>query len=88
MGMSEFNSDDHFIYYCRQESLRRNGAALIVNRRVENAVLGGNHKNNRITLVRSQGKPFNITVIQIYAPTTNAKAAEVDQVYKDLQYFL
>ena len=70
-GMSEFNSDDHYIYYCRQESLRRNGVAIIVNKRVRNVVLGCNLKNNRMISVGFQGKPFNITVIQVYAPTTN-----------------
>ena len=72
-GMGEFNSDDHYIYYCGQESLRRNGAAIIVKKRVQNAVLGSNLKNDRMISVRFQGKPFNITVIQVYAPTTNAK---------------
>jgi len=68
-GMGEFNSDDHYIYYCVQESLRRNGVAIIVNKRVQNAVLGCNLKNNRMSSVRFQAKPFNITVIQVYAPT-------------------
>ena len=77
--MGEFNSDDHYIHYCGQESLRRNGVALIVNRRVLNAVLGYSLKNNRMTSVHFQGKPFSITVIQVYAPTTNAKEAEVEQ---------
>ena len=72
-GMGEFNSDDHYIYYCRQESLRRNGVAIMVNRRVRNAVLGCNLINDRMISVRLQGKPFNITVIQIYAPTSNAE---------------
>ena len=71
-GMGEFNSDDHYIYYCGQESLRRNGVAIMVNRRVQNAVLGYNLKNNRMISVRFQGKPFNITVTQVYAPTANA----------------
>ena len=71
--MGEFNSDDHSIYYGRQESLRRNGVAIMVNRRVHNAVLGCNVKNDRMISVRFQGKPFNITVIQVYAPTTNAE---------------
>ena len=75
--MGEFNSDDHYIYYCGQESLRRNGIAIIVNKRVQNAVLGCNLKNNRMILVCFQRKPFNITVIQLYAPTTNAKEAEL-----------
>ena len=77
-GMGEFNSEDHYIYYCGQESLRRNGVAIIVNRRVRNAVLGGNLKNDRMISVRFQGKPFNITVIQVYAPTNNAEEAEVE----------
>ena len=72
-GMGEFNSDDHHIYYCRQESLRRNGVAIMVNKRVRNAVLGCNLKNNRMISVHFQGKPFNITVIQVYAPTSNAE---------------
>ena len=75
-GMGEFNSDDHYIYYCRQESLRRNGVAIMVNRRVQNAVLGYNLKNNRMISVRFQGKPFNITVIQVYALNSNAEEAE------------
>ena len=83
-GMGEFNSDDHYIYCYRQGSLRRNGVALIVNKRVQNAVLGCNLKNNRMMSVHFQGKSFNITVIQVYALTTNAKEAEVDQFYKDL----
>ena len=81
---SEFNSDDHYTYYCRQESLRRNGVAIIVNKRVRNAVLGCNLKNNRIISVRFQGKPFNITVIQVYAPTSNAEETEVERFYVDL----
>ena len=84
MGMGKFNSDDHYIYYCGQESLRRNGVALIVNKRDQNAVLGCNLKNNRMTLVCFQGKPFNIMVIQVYAPTTDAEEAEVDWFYEDL----
>ena len=83
-GMGEFNSDDHYIYYCGQESLRRNGVALIVNKRVRNAVLGCNLKNDRMISVRFKGKPFNITVIQAYAPTSNAEEAEVEWVYEDL----
>ena len=78
-GMGEFNSDDHYIYYCGQESLRRNGVALIVNKRVRNTVLGCNIKNNKMISVRFQGKPFNITVIQVYAPTSNAEEAETEQ---------
>ena len=77
-GMGKFNSDDHYIYYCGQESLRRYGVAFIVNRRVRNAVLGCNLKNGRMICVHFQGKPFNITVIQVYAPTTNAKETEVE----------
>ena len=75
-GMGEFNSDDHYIYYCGQESLRRNGVAIMVNKRVRDAALGCNLKNDRMISVRFQGKPFNITVIQAYAPTRNAEEAE------------
>ena len=82
--MSEFNSDDHYIYYCGQESLRRNGVALIVNKRVQNAVLGYNLKNDRMISVCFQGNPFNITVIQGDTPTSNAEEAEVEQFYEDL----
>ena len=71
-GMGEFNPDDHYIYYCGQESLRRNGGAIMVNKRVQTAVLGYDLKNDRMSSVRFQGKPFNITVIQVYAPTANA----------------
>jgi len=85
IGMGEFNSDDHYIYYCGQESLRRNGVALIVNKRVQNAVLGCNLKNNRMISVHFQGKPLNITVIQVYAPTSTAEEAEVECFYEDLQ---
>ena len=85
-GMGEFNSDNHYIYYCGQESLRRNGVAIIVKKRVQNAVLGCNLKNDRMISVRFQGKPFNITVIQVYAPTSNAEEAE--RFYEDLQDFL
>ena len=77
-GMGEFNSDDHSIYYCGQESLRRNGVAIMVNKRVQNAVLGCYLKNKRMISVHFQGKPFNITVIQVYAPTSNAEVAEVE----------
>ena len=77
-GMGEFNSDDHYIYYCGQESLRRNGVALILNKRVQNAVLGCNLKNDRIIFVYFQGKPFTITVIQVYAPNSNAEEAKVE----------
>ena len=87
-GMCEFNSDDHCIYYCGQESLRRNGVAIIVNKRVQHAVLGCNLKNDRMTSVRFQGKPFNIMVIQAYAPTSNAEEAEVERFYEDLQDLL
>ena len=83
-GMGEFNSDDHYIYYCGQESLRRNGIAVIVNKRVCNAVLGCNIKNDRMISVHFQGQPFDITVIQAYAPTSNAEEAEVEQFYEDL----
>ena len=75
-GMDKFNSDDHYIYYCGQESLRKNGVAFIVNKRVQNTVLGCNLKNDRMISVRFQGKLLNITVIQVYAPTTNAKEAK------------
>ena len=83
-GMGEFNSDDHCIYYCRQESLRRNAVAIIVNKWVQNAALGCSLKNSRIISVRFQSKPFSITVIQVDAPTTNAEEAEVEQFYEDL----
>ena len=84
-GMGEFNSDDHYVYYCGQESLRRKGVAIIVNKRVRNAVFGCNLKNDRMISVRFQDKPFNITVIQVYAPTNNAEEAEVEWFYEDLQ---
>ena len=87
-GMGEFKSDDHFIYYCGQKSLRRNGVAIVVNKRVWNAVVGCNLKNDRMISVRFQGKPFNITVIQVYAPTSNAEEAEVEWFYEDLQDLL
>ena len=86
--MGEFNSDDHYIYYCRQESLRRNGVAIMVNKRVRNAGLGCNLKNERMISVRFKGKPFNIMVIQVYAPTSNAEEAEVEQIYEDLHDLL
>ena len=86
--MGEFNSDDHYIYYCVQESLRRNGVAIMVNKRVQNAVLGCNLKNDRIISVHFQGKPFNTMVIQAYAPTSNAEEGEVEQFYEDLQDLL
>ena len=84
-GMGEFNSDDHFIYYCRQESLRRNGVAIIVNKRVRIAVHVCKIKNERMISVHFQGKPFNITVIRVYALTSNAEEAEVQRFYGDLQ---
>ena len=87
-GMGKFNSDDHYIYYCGQESLRRNRVAIMVNKRVQNAVLGCNLKNDRMISVRSQGKPFNIAVIQVYALTTNTEEAEFEQFYEDLQDLL
>ena len=87
-GMGAFNSDDHYIYYCGQGSLRRNGGAIIGNKRVRNAVLGCNLKNDRKISVCSLGKPFNITVIQVYAPTNNAEEAKVERFYEDLQDFL
>ena len=87
-GMGEFNSDDHYIYYCGQESPRRNGVAIMVNKRVQNSVLGCNLKNDRMISVRFQGKPFNITVTQAYAPTSNAEEAEFEQFYENLQGLL
>ena len=87
-GMGEFNSNDHYIYYCGQESLRRNGVAIMVNKTVRNAVLGCNLKNDRRISVRLQGKPLNITVIQVYAPTSNTEEAEVEWFYEDLQDLL
>ena len=87
-GMAEFNSGDHYIYYCGQESRRRNGVAIMVNKTVRNAVLGCNLKNDRMISVRFQGKPFNITVIQVYAPTNNAEEVEVKWFYEDLQDLL
>ena len=86
--MGEFNSDDHYIYYCGQESLRRNGVGLKGNKRVQNTVLGCSLKNDRMISIRFQGKPFNITVIQVYAPTSNAEEAEVEWFYEDLQALL
>ena len=88
IGMGELNSDYHYIYYCGQESLRRNEVAIIVNKRVQNAVLGWNLKNDKMISVRFQSKPFNITVIQVYAPTSNAEEAEVEWFYEDLQDLL
>ena len=87
-GMGEFNSDDYYIYYCRQESLRRNGIAIIVNKRVRNAVLGCSLKNDRMISVRFQDKPFNIMVIQVYALTSNTEEAEVERFYEELQDLL
>ena len=87
-GMGKFNSDDHYIYYCGQESLRRNGVAIMVNKRVQNEVLGCNLKNGRMISVHFQGKPFNITVIQVYAPTSNTEEAEVEQFCEYLQDLL
>ena len=87
-GMGEFNSDDHYVYYCGQESLRRNEIAIMVNKRVRNAVLGFNLKNDRMISLHLQGKPFNITVIQAYAPTSNAEETEVERFYEDLQDLL
>ena len=87
-GMGEFNSDDHYIYYCGQESLRRNGIAITVNRGVQNAVLGCNLKNDRMISVCFQGKPFNMTVIQVYPPTSNAEETKVERFYEDLQDLL
>ena len=86
--MGEFNSDDHYIYYCGQEYLRRNGVAIMVNKRVRNAVLGCNLKNDRMISVCFQGKPFNTTVIQAYSSTSSAEEAEVEQFYEDLQDLL
>ena len=83
--MGEFNSDDHYIYYCGQESLTRNEVAIMVNKRVWNAVLGCNLKNDRMIFVHFQGKPFNITIIQVYALSNKAEEAEVEWFYEDLQ---
>ena len=87
-GNGKFNSDDHYICYCGQESLRRNGVVLIVNKRVQNAVLGCSLKNDRMISIHLQGKTFNMTVIQVYAPTNNAREAEVEWFYEDLQDLL
>ena len=87
-GMGEFNSDDHYIYYGGQESLRRNGVAIMVNKRVQNAVLGRTLKSDRMISVLFQGKPFNITVIQVYAPTSNSEEPDIEQFYEDLQDLL
>ena len=87
-GMGEFDSDDHYIYYCEQESLRRNEIAIMVNKRIQNAVLRCNLKKDRMISIHFQGKPFNIRVIEVYAPTSNAEEAEVEQFYEDLQDLL
>ena len=87
-GMGEFNSGDHYIYYCGQELLRRNGVAIIVNKRVRNAVLGCNLKNDRMISVHFQGKPFNLMIIQVCALSSNAEEAEVERFYEDLQDLL
>ena len=87
-GMGEFNSDDHYIYYCRLESLRRNAVAIMVNKRVQNTILECNLKNDRMISVHFQGKRFNITVIQVYAPTSNAEEAEAERFDEDLQDLL
>ena len=87
-GLGEFNSDDHYIYYCGQEPLRRNGLAIMVNKRVQNALLGCSLKKDRMISVHFQGKPFNITVIQVYALTNNAEEAEVEWFYEGLQDLL
>ena len=87
-GMGELYSDDHYIYYCGQESLRRNEVALIANKRIQSVMLGCNLRNDRMISVHFQGKPFNIMVIQVYAPTSNAKEAEVERFYEDLQDLL
>ena len=88
MGTGKFNSNDHYIYYCGQESLRRNGVAIMVNKGVQNAVLGCSLINDSMISVRLQGKSFNITVIQVYAPTSNAEETEVERFYEDLQDLL
>ena len=87
-GMGKLNSDDHYIYYCGQESFRRNGVAIMVNKRIQNAILGCNLKNDRMISVHFQDKQFNITVIQAYAPTSNAEEAELEWFYEDLQDLL
>ena len=87
-GMGEFNSDDHYIYYCGQESPRRNGIGITVKKRVRNAVLGCDFRNDRMISVHFQGKPFNIMIIQVYAPNNNAEEAEAEWFYEDLQDFL
>ena len=87
-GMGEFNSDDHYIYYCRQEAFRRKGVAIIVSKRVWNAILQYNLQNDRMISVWFQGKPFSITVIQVYTPTTNAEETEVERFYEELEDLL
>ena len=87
-GMGEFNTDDHYIYYCGQESLRRNGVSIIANKRVQNSVLGCDLKNNRMISVHFQDKPFNITIIQVYVQTSNAEESEVEWFYEHLQDLL
>ena len=84
-GMGELNSDDHYVFYCGQESLRRNGVAIPVNKRIQNTILGWNLKNDRLISVHFQGKPFNISVIQVYTPTSNAEEAEAEWFYEDIQ---
>ena len=86
-GMGKFNSDDHYIYYCGQESLRKNGVALMINKRIQNAVLAYKLKNDRMIFAHFQGKPFNITVIQVYAPVSNAEEAEVERFYESYKTF-
>ena len=86
-GMGKFNSDDHYVYYCRQEARRRNGVAIMVNKRVRNAVLGCNLKNYRMISLHLQGKPFNITVIQVYAPTSNAEEVKLNSSMKTYKNF-
>ena len=85
--MGKFNSDDHYIYYCGQESLRKNGVALMINKRIQNAVLAYKLKNDRMIFAHFQGKPFNITVIQVYAPVSNAEEAEVERFYESYKTF-
>ena len=87
-GVGEVNSDDHYIYYCGYEPLRRNGVAIMVNKRVQNAILGCNLKNDRMISIHFQGKPFYITVIQVFAPTSNSEEAEVEWFHEDLQDLL
>ena len=86
-GIGEFNSDDHYIYYCGQEALRRNGVAIMVNKSVQNAVLGCNLRNDRMIFIRFQGKPFNISVMEVYAPTSNAEEAEIEWFHEDYKTF-